>query len=161
MPHGNNGIVEAHERRPQACLDTGLLHELLGHLLRHAFNRGQAVFADVFADDDITPLQFMILELVARNPGVNHSAICAAMGTAASVVTTTLKPLLAAGTIIGEPSPEDRRVICYRLSPEGERWFAGLRPKITDCEDRFARSLTTEQRKDLIASLKQLAELES
>lgn len=160
MPLGDTGTIDAQQERQPECLDPGLLHELLGHLLRHAFNRGQAVFADVFADDDITPLQFMILELVSHNPGINHSNICAAMGTSASVVTTTLKPLLAAGTLIGEPSAADRRVTCYRLSPAGERWFAGLRPKIAECEDRFAGSLTEKQHKDLIVSLKKLAGLE-
>ena len=137
-------------------LDHGLLHELLGHLLRHAFNRGQSVFAHVFAEEHITPLQFMMAELIARNPGVTHSQISAAMGTSASVVTTALKPLIAAGHVAGAAGI-DRRRMCYRLTPAGGQWFAALRPKIQQCEDLFARPLTTAQRTQLADMLRLLS----
>ncbi|WP_368465930.1 MarR family winged helix-turn-helix transcriptional regulator [Hoeflea sp. TYP-13] len=142
-------------------LDYGLLHGLLGHLLRHAFNHGQAVFAEVFEDDAITPLQFMIIELVSHNPHISHSQICTAMGAAASVVTTTLKPLIAKGYIVSEALHRDRRVSCYQLSDEGADWFAGIRPKIDTCEDRFARSLSAQQRRNLLHSLRLIAGLDA
>ncbi len=160
MPSDNAATVEPRSSEQSGAVDSGILHDLLGHLLRHAFNRGQAVFSEVFEDDGVTPLQFMILELISKNPGIAHSRICTAMGTAASVVTTTMKPLLAAGTVVGRASETDRRVTRYRLSQRGEKWFADLRPKIADCEDRFARSLTDRQRAELIASLKRLSGIE-
>ena len=75
-----------------ASLDYGLLNELVGHLLRHAFLRGHQVFGDVFAGEALTPLQFMVLELVDRNPGIPHRDVAAAMSSAPSVLTTALKP---------------------------------------------------------------------
>ncbi len=141
-------------------LDHGMLHDLLGHLLRHAFNRGQVVFSEVFADQAVTPLQFMMVELIAKNPDVTHSQIGRSMGTSASVVTMTLKPLIAAGQIAGTASRSDRRRMCYRLTPSGERWYAGLRPKIRQCEDRFAQALTPTQRTELAAMLRLLSGLD-
>ncbi|MCR9139344.1 MAG: MarR family transcriptional regulator [Alphaproteobacteria bacterium] len=136
-----------------AELDPGMLHDLLGHLLRHAFNKGQAVFAEVFAAERITPLQFMMLELISRNPGVTHSQIQISMGTSASVVTTALKPLVMAGHVAGTVSGADKRRVCYRLTETGDCWFTELRPKISRCEDQFAKSLTPTQRSDLAAML--------
>lgn len=141
-------------------LDHGLLHDLLGHLLRHAFNRGQAVFSDVFAAERITPLQFMMTELIARNPGVTHSQISRSMGTSASVVTTALKPLIASGRIARAAAGTDRRRMCYRLTPAGGRWFAALRPKIRQCEDLFARPLTPAQRTQLAEMLRLLSDVD-
>lgn len=140
-------------------LDNGLLHDLLGHLLRHAFNRGQTVFTQVFAEEHITPLQFMMAELIARNPGVTHSQISDAMGTSASVVTTSLKPLIAAGNV-ARAAGTDRRRMCYRLTPTGGQWFAALRPKIQQCEDLFARPLTMAQRNQLAEMLRLLSRMD-
>lgn len=143
-----------------AKLDHGMLHELLGHLLRHAFNRGQAVFSEVFAPERITPLQFMMLELIARNPDVTHSQVRQSMGTSASVVTTALKPLIGSGHVAGTVSGTDRRRVCYRLTEQGKQWFAGLRPKISQCENRFAQSLTPVQRSELAAMLRSISGIE-
>lgn len=140
-------------------LDYGLLHDLLGHLLRHAFNRGQAVFTEVFAEERITPLQFMMAELIAGNPGVTHSQISDAMGTSASVVTTALKPLITAGSV-ARAAGMDRRRMCYRLTPAGGQWFATLRPKIQQCEDLLAGPLTPAQRSQLADMLRLLSRMD-
>lgn len=152
MTHRGNGQTQRRENVSE--LDHGILHELVGHLLRHAFNRGQAVFADVFRDDGITPLQFMIVELVSKNAGINHSDICMEIGAAASVVTTTMKPLIAEGLVLSEASTQDRRVNCYSLTEAGTSWFTEIRPKIFQCEDRFTQTLTQDQRRELLNSLR-------
>ena len=137
-------------------LDSGILNDLLGHLLRHAFNRGQAVFAETFEADGITPLQFMMLELISQNPGITHSQIGRSMGTSASVVTTTLKPLIAAGRIASTASAEDRRMVCYCVTRQGSAWFSRLRPKIDQCENRLAEGLTQGERAALTALLRRV-----
>ncbi len=147
------------EHQQSNDLDYGLLHGLLGHLLRHAFNRGQSQFAEVFAADDITPLQFMIAELIANNPQVTHSSICLAMQTAPSVVTTTIKPMIANEWITRSASVSDKRMIRYALSAKGEDWFGQLRPKINRCEDQLTKMLTEKQRRELVHSLQLLCGL--
>lgn len=136
-----------------------MLHDLIGHLLRHAFNKGQAVFSDVFAEEHITPLQFMMVELIARNPDATHSQIGLSLGTSASVITTTVKPLVAAGHVASAISSGDKRRVCYRLTPTGARWFSALRPKIKLCEDQFAHALTPVQRAELASMLRLLSGL--
>ena len=84
--------------------------------MRHAFVLSQKTFTKAFKDEDITSLQYGALDLVSFNPGVGHKAVAAARSTAPSVLTTTLKPLLASGKITNEPLPGDRRQSAYHLS---------------------------------------------
>lgn len=138
---------------PPEGLDYGLLNDLVGHLLRHAFLRGHQVFAEVFAGDGLTPLQFMVLELVGRNDGVTHGDVARAMSCAPSVLTTALKPLVAAGMLEQSPVDGDRRRVAYRLSAAGRERFRELRPKIAVTEDRLLDRLGADERSALRASL--------
>ncbi len=134
----------------------GILHDLVGHLLRHSYNRAVAAFENALPDEGITPLQFMIFELVQNNPGVSHSDIAKAMGTAVSVVTTTLKPMLADGRIVAAPRPGDTRQRVYRASDAGLSWFARIRPAIARSEDELADGLSACERAELLRMLRQL-----
>lgn len=134
----------------------GLLHGLVGHLLRHAYNRAFSAFETVFQDEGISPLQFMIFELVQQNPGVSHSDIARAMGTAPSVVTTTMKPMLADGRIRRTPRAGDTRQRIYEASPEGLAWFARIRPDIARSEDQLTDALSPAERAELLRILRRL-----
>ncbi len=138
----------------------GLLHDLVGHLLRHAYNRAYAAFETVFEGEGLTPLQFMIFELVQQNPGVSHSDIARAMGTAPSVVTTTMKPLLSEGRIRRATPDGDSRQRIYEPTPEGLAWFARIRPLIARSEDRLTAALGAEQRSELVHMLRLLLDIE-
>ncbi|MCA1242833.1 MarR family transcriptional regulator [Stappia stellulata] len=140
-----------------ASLDRGCLDELVGHLLRHAFLRGHQVFAGVFDGDGITPLQFMVLELVDKNPGVTHREVAGAMSCAPSVLTTALKPLVASGALSREAVAGDGRRAAYRLSDAGRSWFHGLRPKISRAERELLAGLEDADRASLRVMLRRIA----
>lgn len=144
-----NGAVDS--------LDRGCLDELVGHLLRHAFLRGHQVFAGVFDGDGITPLQFMVLELVDRNPGVTHREVAGAMSCAPSVLTTALKPLVASGALLREAVAGDGRRAAYRLSADGRSWFHGLRPKISRAERQLLDGLADQERASLRVMLRRIS----
>ena len=141
---------------PPRHLDYGILNALGGHLFRHAFLRGQQVFAEVFAEEAITPLQFMTLELISRNPGVTHKDVCAAMACAPSVITTTLKPLIRDGLLIREHKTGDGRRVGYRLSSKGQNWFLKIRPKIKAAEHKLFEGLDPAQRVVLLEAVRRL-----
>ncbi|WP_417686505.1 MarR family winged helix-turn-helix transcriptional regulator [Roseibium sp.] len=143
-----------------ADVNYGQLNDLLGHLLRYAVNRGQGAFQEAFSDEAVTPLQFMIVELISQNPQITHSEICTAMQTSASVVTTTLKPLLADGRLLKVLVNGDGRKAGYTLSNDGSEWFERIKPRIAVSEARLAEALTDDERADLVRMLKLLAGLE-
>ncbi|GHD50141.1 hypothetical protein GCM10017083_23480 [Thalassobaculum fulvum] len=138
----------------------GLLHDLVGHLLRHSYNRAFAAFERAFREEGLSPLQFMIFELVQNNSGVTHSDIARAMGTAPSVVTTTMKPMLADGRIVAAKREGDGRQRVYQASAAGREWFARIRPTIADSEDELTASLSAAERTELLRLLRQLLGLE-
>ena len=138
-------------------LDYGLLPELVGHQLRHGFNRGQLAFREVFRDLDVSPLQFMAMELVARNPGIGHATLSAALGTAPSVMTTTLKPILQSGRLWVARDAADGRQVCYHVSEAGHAWYGALRPRISESEARLLARLTPAEREELLRLLALLA----
>jgi DNA-binding MarR family transcriptional regulator len=139
----------------------GILHDLVGHLLRHSYNRAYAAFENAFSDEGITPLQFMIFELVQNNPGVTHLDIAKAMGTAASVVTTTLKPMLADGRITSAVKASDTRKRVYEASAAGLAWFDRIRPAIGRSEDQLTASLSAAERTELLRMLRLLLGIET
>ncbi|MXN66647.1 hypothetical protein GR183_17150 [Stappia sp. GBMRC 2046] len=149
-------MTEAATSRAPADLDCGILNDLVGHLLRHAFLRGQQVFSAVFADEDITPLQFMVLELVSRNEGVTHREVSAAMSTSASVLTTALKPLVDRKILLRAPVRGDARKVGYSLSSEGADWFFSIRERIHMAEAELMSPLDDDLRASLHRALLQL-----
>lgn len=138
-------------------LDYGCLNDLVGHLLRHAFLRGQQVFAEVFSGKALTPLQFMVLELVDRNEGITHGDVAAAMSCAPSVLTTALKPLTASGMLDQVTVAGDRRRVAYRLSPAGRDRFLNLRSLIGTAEDRLLDGLAEDERAALARILRRIS----
>ncbi|MFZ1481155.1 MAG: MarR family winged helix-turn-helix transcriptional regulator [Paracoccaceae bacterium] len=130
-------------------LETGILHDLIGHLLRHGFNLGQTVFRSAFAAEGITPLQFMIMELVTHNPGISHSRLCRALGTSASVITTTLKPLMAAGRVTGSPMPGDARQAVYIATDTGRHAHERMQPLIARSELMLTEALSQSEQAEL------------
>ncbi|WP_157727770.1 MarR family winged helix-turn-helix transcriptional regulator [Stappia sp. ES.058] len=140
-----------------ASLDRGCLDDLVGHLLRHAFLRGHQVFAGVFEGDGLTPLQFMVLELVDRNPGLTHREVAGAMSCAPSVLTTALKPLVASGVLLRGAVAADGRRAAYRLSDGGRDRFRKLRPKISRAESLLLADLDDAEQAVLRAMLRRIA----
>lgn len=130
-------------------LNHGMLHDLIGHLLRHGFNLGQSVFRTAFEAEAITPLQFMIMELVSHNPGISHSRLCTELGTSASVITTTLKPLLAGGQMIAQPMAGDARQSVYTASEAGRVAHSRMQTLIARSEKMLTEALTQTERAEL------------
>lgn len=137
-------------------LDYGCLNDLVGHLLRHAFLRGHQAFARAFADEEITPLQFMVLELVDRNPGVGHREVARAMSCSPSVLTTALKPVVGSGVLYQARAAGDRRKVGYTLSAAGKARFASLRQRIGGAEEILLDGLSEGERNELRRALRHI-----
>lgn len=134
----------------------GQLHSLLGHLLRHATLRGQAAFGATFRDETITPLQYMIAELIYWNGATGHGDVGRAMGTSKSVITNTVKPMLEDGRLVALGETTDRRTVRYQLTDEGRAWFESIRNRIKESEALLANHLTAKEQDELGTLLRKL-----
>lgn len=152
MPEGPPDLSA--EDAPEA-LDHGMLHDLVGHLLRLSYNRAALAFrAEVTAG--LTPLQMMTLELLSRNPGLGHAALAEGLGCAASVLTTALKGLLRAGLIV-QGAGRDQRRRAYRLTDAGAARHALLRPRLEASEARLTAALSADEAATLRRILRRVA----
>lgn len=117
------------------------LGELTGHLLRLAHLAAQREFATAFPGGEVTSLQYGALELIGANPGIGHGQLADELHTSKTVLTTSLKALLASETISQRRGQSDSRLACYRLTGEGEALRAGLRRKVAASEAALALRL--------------------
>ena len=132
------------------------LDALLGHLLRRAHLLAQRRFAEAFDGIGLSPVQYALLSVLEAHPDIGHRALGEAVSTAPSVVTTTLKPLLADGLVRHGRDPGDARLRVYRLSASGRAALARSRRNLAASERELASALTgaeTEALRDLLAKL--------
>lgn len=132
------------------------LDTLLGHLLRKAHLLAQRTFAAAFAEEGMSPVQYALLSVLEARPDIGHRALGEAVATAPSVVTTTLKPLLADGLVLHGRDPGDARLRVYRLSAAGNAKLVRSRRSLTICERDLASALTGTEAAVLRALLAKL-----
>ena len=148
---------EAGRREAQPDFDYGLLPELIGYNLRRAQDRVFNDFMTSMADHDITPGQFGVLTLIEANTGLNQTQLGNAIGIDRSTVVAVIDRLEDRGLVERAPSPTDRRSYALRLSPDGARLVATLRPLVRRHEARIAADLTADEQETLRRLLRRIA----
>lgn len=93
-------------------------------LLSHALLGASATFDQIFegsvgAVHGLRQVEFTVLQVLARNPGVHQKWLCEAIGISASRMTQMLNRLLVRGLIKPSPALHDRRCRCIELTPQG------------------------------------------
>lgn len=134
----------------------GELMLLTGHLLRLASNRAQTAFGIRFNDLDISALQFSVLTIVAREPGISHRELSDSVAASRTVMTTLLKPMLVSGTLTRKGSAKDPKQIGYYLTGRGEEKFEACKNRIGEAEGALLENLDdaeTEELNRLLAKL--------
>ncbi len=142
-----------------ADIDLGRLPELVGYVLRRA---QLAVFTDFhrnFADMDIRPTQFGVLELVQRNPGLRPSQLSAALGIKRTNLVVLLDALEDRGLLRRERASGDRRATALVLTPAGSRLLARLWAANDHHEANLTARLGEDGRRQLLALLERLMDL--
>jgi DNA-binding MarR family transcriptional regulator len=84
--------------------------------------------------------------------------LAASMGVTPSTMSLNLKRLREARLVACERDPDDRRVMNVRLTEEGERAKAALRPLDVDRVDALLRSLRPDDRKRALEGIALLAD---
>ncbi len=115
-------------------VDTDMLDNLLGYQLRRAQARTFADFMRTMADDRITPGQFGVLSLIGGNPGLNQSALAAALGIERSTMVAVISTLEQRNLLKRGESTTDRRSYALSLTPQGERLLQMIGRKVADHE---------------------------
>jgi DNA-binding MarR family transcriptional regulator len=136
-------------------LKPGSLPGLLGYQLRLA---QRAIFRDFAAAiPEVSPGRAGMLLLIDINPGVTQSRLAHAVGLDRSTMVGVLHELEAQG-LVERRRGADRRTNGLWLTRSGRKLVADLKRRIRVHERRVAARLSAEERSQLLALLKKLAD---
>ena len=143
---------------PSPKLDRGVLPTLLGYVLRRTQSAVFADFAAAFtaAGVALTPGEFGLLVLVARNTGLSQMALARALGIDRSTLVPILDRLQARGLLVRRRSPTDGRTHALALTTSGDRALARFTGLVQAHEKRIASRLSTAETRSLIGLLEKV-----
>lgn len=145
-------------KKPGHSLDRGVLPSLLGYVLRRTQSAVFADFAATFAQagEALTPGEFGLLVLVARNAGLSQMALARALGIDRSTLVPILDRLQARGLLVRRSSPTDGRTHALGLTPAGEKALARFARLVKAHEKRIASGLSAAETRALIGLLEKV-----
>jgi len=130
---------------PSPGTDATAVNALLGYRLRRAYAAMMADFAEVFAPMGLRTSLLAALLLIESNPGIIASELGATLAIKRANMVPLLNELEAAGLIVREPAPDDRRATALRLSPKGQAKLPEIKRRLADHEARFASRMTAAE----------------
>ena len=145
-------------RPPAKNLDRGVLPTLLGYVLRRTQSAVFADFAATFqaAGAALTPGEFGLLVLVARNTGLSQMALARALGIDRSTLVPILDRLQARGLLVRRRSPTDGRTHALVLTPSGNKALGRFTTLVRRHEKRITSGLSTAGTRTLIGLLEKV-----
>ena len=135
-----SSILDEHRSSP------GLLLALLG---QEAMQRLRAAHTA----HSLKPRQFHILGLLHDHGGLAQGELVREMGVAPSILVTLLNPLEAAGLVVRDRDPADRRRHVVTLTAAGKRHVGSASRAQKETEESLFASLDEDQREQLRALL--------
>lgn len=105
---------------------------MAGHLIRRLHQQSTQVFqARMQAiGQDLTSVQFAALDAIAQQPNIDQASLAAAIGFDRATIGGVLERLEAKGLVQRAVSAHDRRARLLRLTPDGQRLLAQVRPVV-------------------------------
>ncbi|WP_433336655.1 MarR family winged helix-turn-helix transcriptional regulator [Spirillospora sp. CA-294931] len=107
----------------------------------------------------LSPIQLQTIEIIARNDGINLGGLAAELDAIPSSASRLCDRMEAAGLIVRESAPADRREVVLRLSDEGLRLFTELSRRRQEAVARVLAEMTPGSRRRLIDALAEFGRL--
>jgi DNA-binding MarR family transcriptional regulator len=145
------------ERELVHSMDMGGLDDVIGYVIRRA---QVAIFQDtddMMADLDISPVQFAVIRLVQRNPGINQISLATTLGAESPRMVLIIDELERRGFVARLASTVDRRARAIFLTQEGRAIHTQLTKRVQAQNRRLAKRLRGDDPKMLLRMLRNLA----
>lgn len=137
-------------------VDTSYLEGLIGYNARRAALAVIEVFLERMATYQLKPVDFSVLSLVARNPGITSSQLCASLGILPPNLVAIVRGLQNRELITREPHPRDGRALGLHLTPAGRKLARDAERTATELEADVAGRLSPAESRTLIRLLKKI-----
>ncbi len=156
MANGKAAKAKDTERAEQ--LDLGELPQLSGYMLRRAQFAAFNDFLRFFEDLNVRPVQYAVIAVIDKNPGLKQSQVSEALGIKRANLVAILDALERRGLARREAVATDRRSHALRLTDKGAALMKELRERAQQHEKRLASAIGEDGRKQLLKLLQGVIE---
>jgi DNA-binding MarR family transcriptional regulator len=127
-----------------------------GHLVRRAHQVSVALFMSELANEDVTPVQFAILNAVMDTPGVDQVTLANRVAFDAATSGSVIGRLETKGWILREPDQADRRRKLLWLTAAGQKATLEMKRSVNLVQEKILSPLTPEEAQTLTSLLAKL-----
>jgi MarR family transcriptional regulator, temperature-dependent positive regulator of motility len=127
--------------------------EMAGHLIRRLHQQSTQVFLSRTHDAgfDLTSVQFAALDAIAQQPSIDQSNLAATISFDRATIGGVVDRLESKGLVERAVSAQDRRARQLRLTPEGKKLLARIRPVVEALQSEILAPLTRTERVTFLA----------
>lgn len=136
------------------------LTQVASHLLRRAHFRAEALFAQAFPDEDLTPRQKALLITVYQNPGATQNRVAELIALDRNSFAEMIARMTAKGYVRRTRSTEDGRAYALEITDEGAALLARVLPRDAEVEAQVLAPIPQELRPVFLQCLRLMAGLE-
>lgn len=141
------------DARQAVEVDLGDLPFLAGYALRRAQFAAFNHFLQFFADMNVRPVQYGVMSVIDRNPGLKQSQVSEALGIKRANLVAILDALERRGLAKREAVATDRRSYALRLTDKGVALMKELRARAQQHEKLLAANIGEDGRRELLRLL--------
>ncbi len=135
------------------------LREKAGYLLRRAFQRSQALFAEESRAFDITAPQYIILVALALRPGVDQNSLAETVDLDRWTTGDVLARLERRGLLAREVDRADRRCRKLFLTEAGEELVRDMEASGVRVNHRLLAPLSPDEQHEFLRLLRKLMDV--
>lgn len=139
-------------------LKTFRLEDVPSHLLRRAHFKAEQIFAETFADEDVTPRQKAALILLYQQPGLSQNTLAERLAMDRNTVAEMVKRMHRSELLERRPSPIDARAYQLFITPLGMELLSRVMPRDMEVEAMLLTKLPEEYRSLFVKCLRLIAE---
>lgn len=139
-----------------AVVDTGLLRTLVGYNARRAWQSIVGLFMERMAVHQLKMIEFSVLSLIGRNPGIISSQLCSALDMLRPNMVGLIDALERRGLLERRPRVDDRRSLGLHLTPAGLDLTARAEQTAAQLEQDATARLSLTERQMLIWLLQKI-----
>jgi DNA-binding MarR family transcriptional regulator len=129
-----------------------------GFLVRRLHQIHMAIFLKECDAEQVTPIQWGILTILAENPGVGQVEIADELGLDRSNVANVVDRLIRRGLLKQATSTQDRRKKSIRITAAGRKLMHVFEPKARRAQRRLLELLSAEERRTFMSLLARLVD---
>ena len=137
-------------------IDTTLVECFIGYSARRASLAIVDTFMQRMKVHELRPVSFTVLELIAGNPGIMSSQLCALLKIQSSNLVALVKQLHGRGLIERQPHPHDVRALGLHLTPQGRSFMKKAQATALAAGLEATARLTDEERATLTRLLRKI-----